>query len=113
MVANDTFPSLQMSNCQMSNTSNPNFHPRNLYINLPSPTSILAPTNTNELRSSGDTTANPGAVNNESSLVGNQGGSNDDISSSVHQGEQSYQLAQGTHMSSSPNFVSNGINEIK
>ena len=111
MITNDTFPSLQMSNSNL-NPSNPNFHPRNLYINLPSPSSILAPTNTNELRNSEGTTINQDTVNNDSSLAGNQGGCNDDNPSSVLQRHQSYQPAQGAHISTSSNVVSNPINDI-
>ena len=111
MIANDTFPSLQMSNTNL-NPSNPNFHQRNLYINLPSPSSILVPTNTNELRSSGDTTISQDTTNNDSSLVVNQGGCNDDNPSSVLQRQQSYQPAQGSHISTSSELVSNPTNEI-
>ena len=112
MITNDTFPSLQMSSCNL-NPSNSNFHQRNLYINLPSPSSILAPTHTNEVRSSGDTMTTQNITNNDSSLVGNQVESNDDNHSNinvVHQRQQSYQSPQGAHISNSPDLLSNSIN---
>ena len=112
MITNDTFPSLQMSSCNL-NSSNSNFHHRNLYINLPSPSSILAPTHTNEVRNSRDTMTAQSITNNDSSLVGNHVESNDDSLSNsniVHQRQESYQAPQGANISNSPDLLSNTTN---